>query len=56
MGIIKRLFCKHKKKIHAGTYLEDIGNGIKEQVTYGSVKNAVRSFINERWYQCMTKP
>lgn len=30
MGIIKRLFCKHKKKIHFGTYLEDIGNGIKE--------------------------
>jgi hypothetical protein len=30
LKIIKRLLCKHEKKVHAGTYLEDIGNGIKE--------------------------
>lgn len=41
LKIIKRLLCKHEKKVHVGTYLEDKG-------TYGSVKNAVRSFINER--------
>lgn len=30
MGIIKRLFCKHKKKRYYGSYLVDAGNGIKE--------------------------
>lgn len=30
LKIIKRLLCKHEKKVHAGMYLEDVGNGIKE--------------------------
>ena len=30
LKFIKRLFCKHEKTTYAGTYLEDVGNGIKE--------------------------
>lgn len=30
LKIIKKLLCKHEKKVHVETHLEDVGNGIKE--------------------------
>ena len=54
--LLKDYFANTKRKSMPEHIWKISATGLKKHGTYGSVKNAVRIFINEGWYQCMTKP